>query len=48
MKTAEKERRQRISALEKEANTILNRMAARVFKRFVRYYIIIIHGHSLK
>lgn len=35
MKTAEKERRQRISALEKEASTILNRMAARVFKRFV-------------
>ncbi|KAK2572932.1 Glycerol-3-phosphate acyltransferase 1 [Acropora cervicornis] len=35
MKTAEKERRQRISALEKEASTILNRMAARVFKRFI-------------
>lgn len=37
IKTAEKERRQRISALEKAASTILNRMAARVFKRFVRF-----------
>lgn len=36
IKAAEKQRRQRISALEKEANAILSKMAAGVYGRFVR------------
>ncbi|XP_020610069.1 glycerol-3-phosphate acyltransferase 1, mitochondrial-like isoform X1 [Orbicella faveolata] len=37
MKTAEKERRKKIDALEKEAVNILNGMAAVVYRKFVRF-----------
>lgn len=36
IKVAEKNRRKMVSALEKEANTILNKMAAAVYRRFIR------------
>lgn len=36
MQTAEKERRKKIDALEKEAVNILNGMAAVVYRKFVR------------
>ena len=42
LKAGEKKRQQRISALEREASSVLNKMAAAVFKRFVRYCINII------
>lgn len=37
LKAGEKKRQQRISALEREASSVLNKMAAAVFKRFVRF-----------